>query len=219
MLLLALDTSTPAVTAAVHDGDRTLAESTTVDARRHGELLAPAIAQVLAESGVAARDLTDIAVGVGPGPFTGLRVGVVTARVMAATLGTALHGVCSLDALAAEAGPTDGDFLVTTDARRREVYYARYAGPFSRLTEPAVDLPAVVSAAHPNLPAVGEGAVLYPDWFADPRPPVLLSASALARVAVHRMAEGVPLLPADPLYLRRPDAVEPSARKRVTATP
>jgi tRNA threonylcarbamoyl adenosine modification protein YeaZ len=219
VLLLALDTSTPAVTAAVHDGDRVLAESSTVDARRHGELLAPAVTQVLADSGVRAHDLTDVVVGVGPGPFTGLRVGVVTARVMASTLGIALHGVCSLDALAAASGIVDGDFLVATDARRREVYYARYAGPYSRLTEPAVDAPATVSAAHPNLPTVGEGAVLYPDWFADPRPPVLLSAAALAGVAVHRMAEGVPLLPADPLYLRRPDAVEPGARKRVTATP
>ena len=163
MLLLALDTSTPAVTAAVHDGERTLAERTTVDARRHGELLAPAVAEVLGDAGARPRDLTAIAVGVGPGPFTGLRVGLVTARTMAAVLGVPVHGVCSLDVLAVDADVPDGDFLVATDARRREVYWARYAGPWSRLTAPAVGTPAAVSAADPHLPVVGQGAELYPD--------------------------------------------------------
>ena len=216
MLLLAIDTSTPAVTAALHDGARVLAESVTVDARRHGEALAPNIAEVLAEVGASPRDLTDVAVGVGPGPFTGLRVGLVTARVMASTLGLPLHGVCSLDALAALAD-VEGDFLVATDARRREVYWARYAGPYSRLTAPAVDVPSAVAAIAPALPVVGQGGVLYPDWFPDVRPPEHVSAGALATVAVHRLDEGVPLLPADPLYLRRPDATPPPAR--VPATP
>jgi tRNA threonylcarbamoyl adenosine modification protein YeaZ len=205
VLLLAIDTSTPAVTAALHDGDRVLAESTTVDGRRHGELLAPAVEQVLAEAGARPADLTDVAVGVGPGPFTGLRVGLVTARVLGHTLGLPVHGVCSLDALASVA-EVDGEFLVVTDARRREVYWARYAGPFARLTHPAVDKPDVVIASAPTLPAVGQGAVLYPDHFGDARAPELVSAGALAGVAVHRLAEGVPLLDPEPLYLRRPDA-------------
>ena len=100
MLLLAFDTATPAVTVALHDGQRVLAEASTVDARRHGELLAPSIAKVIAEAGAEPRDLTGIAVGVGPGPFTGLRVGVVTARVFGRTLGIGVHGLCTLDALA-----------------------------------------------------------------------------------------------------------------------
>ncbi len=98
-MLLALDSATPAVTVALADGDRLLAERTTVDARRHGELLAPAIAAVLAEAGVDRSDLTAIAVGVGPGPFTGLRVGLVTARTLGAVLGIPVLGVCTLDVL------------------------------------------------------------------------------------------------------------------------
>lgn len=216
MLLLALDTSTPAVTVALHDGERVLAEALTVDARRHGEALAPNVESVLAQAHVRPADLTDIAVGVGPGPFTGLRVGLVTARVMGAVLGVPVHGVCSLDALAAASG-LEGDFLVATDARRREVYWARYAGPYARISAPAVDTPAAVSAHAPALPVVGQGAVLYPDWFPDARPPELVSAADLAAVAVHRLAEAVPLLPPDPLYLRRPDATPSAARKPVSA--
>jgi tRNA threonylcarbamoyl adenosine modification protein YeaZ len=83
MMLLALDTSSAAITAALHDGASVLAQATELGAQAHGELLAPTIARVLTEAGVGVRDLTHVAVGVGPGPFTGLRVGLVTARVMA----------------------------------------------------------------------------------------------------------------------------------------
>ena len=96
MLLLAFDTATPAVTVALHDGSTVLAESAEVDARRHGELLAPAIARVLAASGRTQRELTGIAVGVGPGPFTGLRVGLVTARALGEALRIPVHGVCKI---------------------------------------------------------------------------------------------------------------------------
>ncbi len=111
MLLLALDTATPAVTVALHDGHRVLAEVSEVDARRHAELLAPGIEAVLAQAGATTRDLTAIAVGTGPGPFTGLRVGLVTARTLASTLGVPVHGVCTLDVLATQAvddGAVDG---------------------------------------------------------------------------------------------------------------
>jgi tRNA threonylcarbamoyladenosine biosynthesis protein TsaB len=81
--MLALDTSSPTVTVAVHDGDAVLASESTVDARRHGELLVPMLAEVLARAGAVPRDVTDVAVGVGPGPFTGLRIGLVTARTTA----------------------------------------------------------------------------------------------------------------------------------------
>ena len=99
-MLLALDTSTPAVTVAVHDGNRIVAESTIVDARRHTELTGPAIVGVLSSAGVDRRELTEIAVGVGPGPFTGLRIGLVTARMLGHVLGIPVHGVCSLDVVA-----------------------------------------------------------------------------------------------------------------------
>ncbi|MGH3355595.1 MAG: tRNA (adenosine(37)-N6)-threonylcarbamoyltransferase complex dimerization subunit type 1 TsaB, partial [Nocardioidaceae bacterium] len=126
MLLLAFDTATPAVTVALHDGRDVLARHTEVDAMRHGELLAPGIATVLERSGVNRRELTDVAVGVGPGPFTGLRVGLVTARTLGLVLGVRVHGVCTLDVLAAESGLTE-PFVVATDARRKEVYWASYA--------------------------------------------------------------------------------------------
>src|SRR4051794_25447480 len=95
---------------------------------RHGEMLAPGIERVLAEAGASAADLTGIAVGVGPGPFTGLRVGLVTARTLALVREIPVHGVCSLDVLAAEAIDRGmEEFVVATDARRKEVYLASYA--------------------------------------------------------------------------------------------
>jgi tRNA threonylcarbamoyl adenosine modification protein YeaZ len=211
VLLLALDTSTPAVTAALHDGTSVLAESTVVDARRHGELLAPQVAAVLEQAGRTPADLTDLAVGVGPGPFTGLRVGVVTALTIGSALGIEVHGICSLDALA-WAADVAGPFAVVTDARRREVYWARYADRRTRRGFAAVGRPGDVAGELDRGPVVGPGAVLHP--FADPRPSVL-SAAALAELAADRIAGGGELLPPRPLYLRRPDATPPGKRKRV----
>jgi tRNA threonylcarbamoyl adenosine modification protein YeaZ len=213
VLLLALDTSTPAVTAALHDGERAVAESTLVDARRHGEQLAPRIAAVLAEAGASPADLTGVAVGVGPGPFTGLRVGVVTALTLGAALGVPVHGICSLDALA-WAAELDRPFVVATDARRREVYWAAYAGSRTREGAAAVGRPADVVALLGDRPVIGPGAELCPSG--DVRPAVLSSA-ALAEVAVDRLAHGGELLEPRPLYLRRPDATPPRRRKRVLA--
>jgi tRNA threonylcarbamoyl adenosine modification protein YeaZ len=167
VLLLAFDTATPAVTVALHDGSRLLAERTTIDARRQGELLAPHIQEVLDAAGVRPADLTLLAVGVGPGPFTGLRVGVVTGRVMAEALGIEVLGVCTLDVLAAEAvaaGAVHDSFLVATDARRREVHWASYDvvdGRPSRVDGPAVALPMDVPVS--GRPVVGRGADLYAD--------------------------------------------------------
>jgi len=216
-VLLALDTSTPSVTAAVHDGTRVLAEATVVDARRHGELLAGQVAQVLAEAGLTPADLTAIAVGVGPGPFTGLRVGVVTALTLGLALSVPVHGVCSLDALAWRA-VVDGPFVVATDARRREVYWARYDTGGGRLGPAGVCKPADLAAELGGLPVVGPGAELYADVFGGVVGACApLSAGALAEVALAALASGAALLPARPLYLRRPDATPPGPRKPVLA--
>ena len=100
MLVVGFDTATEAVSVALHDGERVVSEAFALDARRHSELLTPMIAKVMADAGAARGDLTAVAVGVGPGPYTGLRVGVVTARVLGAVLGLPVYGVCSLDVIA-----------------------------------------------------------------------------------------------------------------------
>jgi tRNA threonylcarbamoyladenosine biosynthesis protein TsaB len=217
-VLLALDTATPAVTVAVADGDRVLAERTTVAGRRHGELLAPAIEAVLREAGVGRSGLDRVAVGVGPGPFTGLRVGLVTARTFGAVLGLQVVGVCTLDVLAltaVEEGVT-GPFRVVADALRREVHWATYETSGSgggdvprRVDGPHVDRPADVRW---DGPAVGAGAATYAEHFPGARGPQLPTAGAMCRW----VASGLPLLEPEPLYLRRPDAVEPAARKPVS---
>jgi tRNA threonylcarbamoyl adenosine modification protein YeaZ len=219
VLLLALDTATPAVTVALHDGSRVLAESRQVDARRHGELLLPAVDRVLAEAGRTLEAVSDIVVGVGPGPYTGLRVGLVTAATFGAALDVPVHGLCSLDGLAYASGLTE-PFVVATDARRKEVYWARYGDARTRLTEPAVDRPADLADQMAGVPAVGAGALLYASVFTGVRRegPEHQSAGALAALAAEKLAAGTEFLPAQPLYLRRPDAQVPANYKVVTPT-
>lgn len=209
-MLLAFDTATPHVTVALHDGQSVVASFDSTESMRHGEMLAPGIQRVLADAGVWAADLTGIAVGVGPGPFTGLRVGLVTARTLAFALHVPVHGVCSLDILAAEAVDAGlEEFLVATDARRKEVYVAAYAAG-RRRTEPQVSKPVDAST---DLPVVGRGAVLYPDAFSKPHAPEHPSAATLCDVVLRRRFE---ILAAEALYLRRPDATEPGKPKRVS---
>lgn len=228
MLLLAFDTATPAVAVALRDGVRLLAESSVVGANRQGELLAPAIAEVLATAGAARSDLTGVVVGTGPGPFTGLRIGLVTARALGDAWAIPVHGVCTLDALAWAAGPAPFDgapFVVATDARRREVYWARYADRALRVAGPAVQRPDALAA---ELVAggfagrvTGYGAVLYADRFAavglevDAAAPAYPSGAALAELAALRLLAHQPMDPPEPRYLRRPDAVPPGPRKQV----
>ncbi|WP_371481062.1 tRNA (adenosine(37)-N6)-threonylcarbamoyltransferase complex dimerization subunit type 1 TsaB [Kitasatospora sp. NBC_00315] len=214
MLLLAFDTATPAVTAAVHDGRAVLAEAFQVDARRHGELLLPAVDRVLREAGVDKHRLTGIAVGVGPGPYTGLRVGLVTAAALGDALGIPVHGVCTLDAIAhqARAEGLTGPFTVATDARRKEVYWASYDEAGARTEGPAVDRPAELDGAARS---VGAGALLHPDAFPGAGGPEHVSAGALAAFAAAELAAGRELLPCVPLYLRRPDAQVPAGYKAV----
>lgn len=222
MLVLGLDTSTPAVTVALGaaaDGRlELLAERTEVAANRHGELVAPLVAAVLAQAGAARRDLGAVAVGAGPGPFTGLRVGLVTAASLADALGVPAYAACSLDTVAAQ--HPGRDLVVATDARRREVYWARYDAAGERVDGPQVQRPVDLAAA---LPAgsiiVGAGALLYRDLFADfaveerdPYP----SAVALLALVAGRVTSGASSDPLTPLYLRRPDAMPPGPRKAVT---
>lgn len=213
-MLLAFDTATPFVTVALHDGEDVVAERRSEQRMKHGEQLAPLIQAVLADAGIVRQDLTAIAVGTGPGPFTGLRVGLVTARTLAFVLEIPVYGVCSLDVLAVEAAhgddPVARDFVVATDARRKEVYLASYDDQGRRLDGPDVLRPADAAT---DLPVAGEGAVLYPDAFPLAHPPVLPSASWLARAVAEELAE---LHDPEPLYLRRPDAIAPGAPKRVS---
>ena len=208
-MLLAFDTATAHVTVALHDGTSVVGTFESEEPMRHGEMLAPGIERVLSEAGATAADLTEIAVGVGPGPFTGLRVGLVTARTLALTRGIPVHGVCTLDILAAAAMDSGlEEFMVATDARRKEVYLASYAGGRR------VEGPDVVKPGEPvTQVVVGRGALLYPDSFPQAADPEHPSAAVLCDV-VRR--ERFDLLPPDPLYLRRPDAVEPGKPKRVS---
>lgn len=217
MLLLALDTSTTAITVAVR-GDGTAASSSVLDARGHTEHLARLVTEVLGSAGRRVEEVSDVVVGTGPGPFTGLRVGVVTGLVFAHARGIPAHGVCSLDALALDAATVvgRGEFLVATDARRKEVYWARYAvsgGLPTRLTDPAVDRPAELPDALRSLPTAGRGPLLFPELFASPLPMLDVQAASLAAVAEQRLAAGL-TMPVDPLYLRRPDALTTAERGR-----
>ena len=225
MPVLALDTSAAVAVALTDEAGALLAERSDPQQRHHAELLTPMIAAVLADAGVDRRELTSVVVGTGPAPFTGLRVGLVTARTLALALGIPAHGVPSLDAVALRASRTlqpGTDVLVATDARRREVYWSLYrvvgAGQIEVLVAPEVAAAADVAADERTAGAlvVGRGALLYADAFAAGTEPPLLDPdpAELARLALERVAEGR-VLGTEPLYLRRPDAVPQTARKRV----
>lgn len=189
-VILAIDTATPAVTAGVVRVDdvdvEVLAERVTVGARAHAEQLTPNVVGALADAGLTVDDLDGVVVGCGPGPFTGLRVGMATASAYAHALGLPVRGVCSLDAIAIEIAATAGEILVVTDARRREVYWARYRDGV-RVDGPAVNAPADVPGAVEALA----------------QPPVYPTAAGLVRAVTNWTAQPAPLVP---LYLRRPDA-------------
>ena len=221
MLALLIDTSSAAVTAAVAEirpsapsTPSIVAARTTIDARAHAELLAPSIRSCLEEIDASPRDLGAVIAGVGPGPFTGLRVGLVTAVAMADALGIAAFGVCSLDAIAAVSAH-DETLLVAGDARRREVYWARY-GNGVRVVGPDVTAPSSVDIGRATAMA-GAGARLYADVFGLPLLDIdYPTPLGLALLAVERITGGAPNEPLTPLYLRRPDAVAATSFKTVT---
>jgi tRNA threonylcarbamoyl adenosine modification protein YeaZ len=149
----------------------------------------------LADAGITVNDVNTVVVGCGPGPFTGLRVGMATAAAYGQALGIAVHGVCSLDAIGVD---TAGEVLVVTDARRREVYWARYRDGL-RVEGPAVNAAADVPTGVGAVAGSPEHAAL----FNLPRQPAVYpTVSGLVRV-VDWTAPPQPLVP---LYLRRPDA-------------
>ncbi|MDS1269993.1 tRNA (adenosine(37)-N6)-threonylcarbamoyltransferase complex dimerization subunit type 1 TsaB [Lipingzhangella sp. LS1_29] len=221
-MFLAFDTATPAVTIAVCSADATgqttvHAATDTVDARRHGELLAPGIRATVDRAGITLADVSRIVVGIGPGPFTGLRVGVAAAHALAQSLRVPCHGIPTLDAIAA-AADRSGPFLVASDARRKEVFWARYSDPYTRAGDIAVSPPDEAAAAAAGLPVLGHGAALYPQELGESGQepePLYPSAAALCTLAARALAADEPLAEAHPLYLRRPDAQRPGAPKRV----
>jgi tRNA threonylcarbamoyl adenosine modification protein YeaZ len=209
-LVLAVDTAT-VVTVGLARGETYLGGHVVDDRLAQVEQLMPTIAGVVDRAGVSLREVDEIVVGLGPGPFTGLRVGVVTAQVLAATLGVRLHGICSLDVIAAAHATetrlgSGEEFLVATDARRKEVYWARYAAEGTRLDGPAVGRPDLL----PDLPTVGPGADLYPNLARSTAGPRRIDPRSLAV-----LGPDLPDAGSTPLYLRRPDAAVPTRRKSV----
>lgn len=216
MLVLSLDTSTPDLVTGVVDTDTGRSVDRVVPGTRaHNEQLTPTVRAVLADAGVTFADLDAVVVGCGPGPFTGLRVGMASAAAFGDALGIPVHGVCSLDAIARRIPePTK---LVATDARRREVYWATYRDG-ERTAGPNVQAPAEIEPPH------AVEVVSVPEHLADRLPAGLrdiakrdLTPRPAALVAVADLtATAGPLIP---LYLRRPDAKEPKVVPRSPAIP
>ena len=210
MLVLALDTATPTLVAGVArwsaaDGAEVLAERAVPSGTKHAELLTPAVQGVLGDGGVNMADLDAVVVGLGPGPFTGLRVGVVTAAALGDALGLPVVGVCSLDAVGS------GARTVVTDARRKEVYWATYAADGSRTQGPGVVRPTELDARGPF---VGDPA--FADRLGAPVEQAEVTTAGLLRAAAAQLAAPASAGPLTPLYLRRPDATPPTAIKAVS---
>jgi len=209
VLVLALDTATPTLVAGVArwaDGAvELLAEQAVPSGNKHAELLTPAIRAALADAGAAMGDLQAVVVGLGPGPFTGLRVGVVTAATLADARRLPALGVCSLDAIG------EGARTVVTDARRKEVYWAAYDATGSRVDGPGVDRPEELTV---DGPVVGDER--FAERLGAPVALARVTTAGLLRAAAPQLADPSSAGPLVPLYLRRPDATPPSSIKAVT---
>ena len=234
-LVLGIDTSTRVCVGLARDGEEIISCSAG-DSRSHVEQLMPTVQQVLDQAGVGLSDLTAVAVGMGPGPFTGLRVGVSTAQMLATAQGIPLLRVCSLDVLAVQWAQTSpaGKFIACTDARRKELYWAAYDRFGMRTQGPCVSAPSDL----PKLPCVGPGAVLYPqagsgmdsflalklgvrvDGLASqwPRPEEVSEIVGIKAGVLAAYASLLPDAGAQPMYLRHADAVAPGAAKSVLPT-
>ncbi len=230
--VLVIDTATHAVVTGLarvtESGADEVSSRVVADERRHAETLTTLMADSLREAGWAGADLDAVVVGCGPGPFTGLRVGMATAAAYGDALGIPVYGVCSLDAIAAVAVRESGarSVLVVTDARRREVYWARYVDGES-VAGPGVIAPAVLveELEGEQIDRVVGVPSLLPPWsrytdsasaspVLDHRGPDVSSLATSAADALLAGAEPDPLVP---LYLRRPDAVELADQKKKRA--
>lgn len=216
MLVLAIDTSTPdLVTGLVDTSTRQVHDRVIPGTRAHNEQLTPTVRALLADAAVGFPDLDAVVVGCGPGPFTGLRVGMATAAAFGDALGIPVHGVCSLDAIARRLPEVRK--LVATDARRREIYWATYDGR-DRTAGPDVVRPGELVLPH------GVELISVPEHLAEQLPEGLrgvdkqdLAPDAASLVAVADLtATPGPLVP---LYLRRPDAKEPKPVPKSPAIP
>lgn len=187
---LVIDTSTSRTSVAIVDGKKSLAHFYHDDALAHGEILPRLVRDAI----TICNDIDRVVIGMGPGPFTGLRVGIAFAQSFALARNIPWVGVCSLDAIAS--GVTSPDFLVATDARRKELFWARYQNG-QRITEPQVSAPRTLAML--ALPAFGEGAIKYK--FATEPEPALPDAIAMAALADSTSATYT-----SPIYIRRPDA-------------
>jgi tRNA threonylcarbamoyladenosine biosynthesis protein TsaB len=223
MKILALSTSTPRGSAVVLEGGRVLGTGGYVDLQGHAERIFEAIDSALLAAGLGRSDIAAVACDRGPGSFTGVRVGVASAKGIALGLGVPLAGVTSLEAMAAaafaEGAATEGDVvLAAIDAKKEEVFLAAYAlvdGAARALAEPRC---APRTAAALAMPGETRRVVLVGEVVAsiDPLPLGLARASAydlpdaawVGRLAEIRLAAGVACDPAllEPLYVRPPDA-------------
>ena len=206
-MLLAIDTSAGTSVAVVDRQRGVLAERSSSDTRRHAEVIGTLITDCLAESQVAIASLSAVAVGMGPGPFTGLRVGIAAAQAFALGADRPLLRVVSHDAIAfAELGRTDGPLLVVTDARRREIYWSTYRELGSDGIPVRDDGPGLAKPDAFPLGATGYRRVDAAE----------VSAGALGMLAETMHAAGRPFAEAEPLYLRSPDVTMSTGPKRVS---
>jgi tRNA threonylcarbamoyl adenosine modification protein YeaZ len=205
-VILAIDTSTSVTSVAVADGDDVLAAAAHDDARGHAEVIGGLVRGVLSDAGV--ERTPRVVCGVGPGPYTGLRVGISFARGLALAWGVPVDGVCSLDAIAFAVHTLNrvgAECAVAQDARRLEIFWARYDAAGDRMAGPIVQRPGDVPAADRALPWFGPAADLVrPDAATVDAP----KAEWLSRLVHHRGASVI--VPALPVYLREPDATLPA---------
>lgn len=208
-MILALDSSTGSSAAVLDGGGPVLAERSVDDSRRHAEVVGDLIASCLADAGLSARDVTAVAVGMGPGPFTGLRVGIAAANAFAFGRGVPVLRVVSHDAIALERlSVVNEPLIVTTDARRRERYFTAYSG-LDDAGVPVRELGPDVAGAD-AIDAVTEQHG-YARVDAD-----RVSAAAIGVLATRILKHDREFARAEPLYLRSPDVTVATARKRVT---
>lgn len=205
---LALDTSTLVCAGLAREGQQ-VASRAVGDNHSHVELLIPTIDAMLTQAGATWGELSRIGVGVGPGPYTGLRVGLSAAATLSLISGAPLRGVASLDLLAAQWSATKQaphEFVVASDARRKELYWARYREGV-RVGTPQVGAPDRI----PEMAIAGPGVDVYPELLADRRPESAPRAIDAGFLAAH--LDELPDAGVEPLYLRKPDAELPGARK------